>query len=561
MSDGRPSANGLGTSLRLLGAHWLFPVAAALWCAALFGLSSLAVSGRVFEAIVVRTGLPAILPPAAPPLGVTARLLLALLLAAVGAGLGLGFALLARRRMGRGAERAGFADAPSAKFDPVVRLRRRDAHPDAPPRRPLVLTEDLLPLTSDAVQVPGVQAAEAPAWAGPERSAAPFAAPFDDDPWPNLPEPQVLATSVTPDDMILDLSDWSAEPSDELSSVVETGDTALATPTTSGFEPAPVSAELAVSANSPQPTILPPVLPHALKSFASAAIPDPLVPGAPRSPLANAPVATLGLVQLIERLALALAERRALREAAVLGVAASASAVAAAGSAKEQAFDALLADPEGHFSGEVQPSAQDWDRFDEVAQPSGAAAPFLNDTAADIGDATPTPPELLLRTKPSRRFAEPRWADDEGEQALATGESEAHFGMPAHDPADPFAFDTMTQADGEGDAMLANDDRYPSLLGLSLSGQSRQIGRTDEIVPFMAATPVEPMAAPSGDPAQVVPFLVPQSESAAVWPLPTAPRKGWNMPSGQTPAPIDPEDADRALRDALDTLKRMTAKG
>src|SRR5262245_31483284 len=69
--------------------HPLFAPGVALWFAALFGLSSLAVRTTLLEAIVQAIGLPALIPAAAPPLGMTARVLIACAMTLVGAGIGL----------------------------------------------------------------------------------------------------------------------------------------------------------------------------------------------------------------------------------------------------------------------------------------------------------------------------------------------------------------------------------------------------------------------------------------------------------------------------------------
>jgi hypothetical protein len=93
------------------------------------------------EALVMDSGLPSILAAAEPPLGLTARLAVALGTGAfVGALMWLSaFILLGSRGLtiGGEAEQADSADVPL----PV--LRRADAHPDAPPRPPLLATRDL----------------------------------------------------------------------------------------------------------------------------------------------------------------------------------------------------------------------------------------------------------------------------------------------------------------------------------------------------------------------------------------------------------------------------------
>lgn len=84
------------------------------------------------EAAVGASGLPALLPAAAPPLGMTARVALMLAAATLIAGplwIGLWLLLPAKRK-----RRAAGAE-PS--------VRRADAHPDAPPRQPVRATRDL----------------------------------------------------------------------------------------------------------------------------------------------------------------------------------------------------------------------------------------------------------------------------------------------------------------------------------------------------------------------------------------------------------------------------------
>ncbi len=93
------------------------------------------------EALVMDSGLPSILAAAEPPLGLTARLAVAL-----GAGTFVGafmwlsaFILLGSRGLTIGGE----AEPADSAEVPVPVLRRADAHPDAPPRPPLLATRDL----------------------------------------------------------------------------------------------------------------------------------------------------------------------------------------------------------------------------------------------------------------------------------------------------------------------------------------------------------------------------------------------------------------------------------
>lgn len=77
-----------------LSSHPLFPAVVALWFGALFGLGSLAIRPSLIEKLVLKSGLDLMIPAAAPPLGVTARILIALVMAATGATIG---AMLAMR--------------------------------------------------------------------------------------------------------------------------------------------------------------------------------------------------------------------------------------------------------------------------------------------------------------------------------------------------------------------------------------------------------------------------------------------------------------------------------
>lgn len=89
--------------------HPLFPAIVALWFGALFGLGSLAVRPTLLEELVLAGGIDTLVPAAAPPLGLTARILLALGMALLGGVIG---ATVARR---------------IARPKPQLRQRRRSA--------------------------------------------------------------------------------------------------------------------------------------------------------------------------------------------------------------------------------------------------------------------------------------------------------------------------------------------------------------------------------------------------------------------------------------------------
>ena len=120
-------------------AHPLFPAIVALWFAAAFGLGSLAIRPGLLEGLVLKLGIDTIIPAAAPPLGVTARILLALGLGAFGAILG----TMLARRLNRPRVEAKPRSRKAAGSETGFAARNRDAHPDAPARRPIFAHEEL----------------------------------------------------------------------------------------------------------------------------------------------------------------------------------------------------------------------------------------------------------------------------------------------------------------------------------------------------------------------------------------------------------------------------------
>ncbi len=132
-------------------AHPLFPAVVALWFGALFGLGSLAVRVGLLESMVLATRIDTLIPAAAPPLGISARILLALTLAALGALLGAAIArrIAAPKTVVRERKRKA-----ALSPEESVNLRSRDAHPDAPARRPLSINDALGDDAADAERGP-----------------------------------------------------------------------------------------------------------------------------------------------------------------------------------------------------------------------------------------------------------------------------------------------------------------------------------------------------------------------------------------------------------------------
>jgi len=146
------------------------------------------------EALVMDSGLPSILAAAEPPLGITARLAVALGAGAfVGAFMWLSaFILLGSRGLTIGGAEAEPVDAQEVAV-PV--LRRADAHPDAPPRPPLLATRDLgKPFLEVRAAAPATE---------PEDEKVDFDALFP--PRPMTPPPVVAAPAALADEPVIEL--------------------------------------------------------------------------------------------------------------------------------------------------------------------------------------------------------------------------------------------------------------------------------------------------------------------------------------------------------------------
>jgi hypothetical protein len=149
-----------------------------------------AMPDREFGALVEMSGLPQILPAAQPPLGTTARFAA---LAAAGAAT---FALvwLVLRALAPKKKPASKAAAEPVEIELAPKLRRADAHPDAPSRRPIFAGHDLgEPAYEDVSFTPLADEAEAEVAAAPEPEPEPAAADVPEEERPVITTASVLA--------------------------------------------------------------------------------------------------------------------------------------------------------------------------------------------------------------------------------------------------------------------------------------------------------------------------------------------------------------------------------
>lgn len=125
---------------RPITSHQLFPAVVALWFGALFGLGSLAIRPSLIEQAVVASKIDLIIPAAAPPLGVTARILIALVLSALGALIG----TLIARHIARPKQEVRQRKRGAANLDAETDAPRLDGSVIEPAvRQPILAHEEL----------------------------------------------------------------------------------------------------------------------------------------------------------------------------------------------------------------------------------------------------------------------------------------------------------------------------------------------------------------------------------------------------------------------------------
>ena len=532
-------------------AHPLFPAIVALWFAALLGIGSLVVPPETLSAAVGALGLPKLIHAAAPPLGFTARALLAVVMAGMGVivGLVIGLRLANRHKV-----------EPQRKTDPtrgrkVVPTRTYEYDPaehlveqaveTAPHRGPLRASEafaDIEPLTDTAE-------------AASQTFHADARSPSDDHfvvlgaPAAESFEPAAGTADETGlefghdnfDDLIANA--WESEPADAI-------------------EPFAPPAPFTTVAEQDKPLQAEPV----------PAEPDV------RRRLIEAPLESLGTVQLVERLALALAAAAEARSAPVADLDVQPRAAApepdtpfsATFSAADLPLELdTLAEPAPHH--EPAPTmvasveAPAAEPVHAESEPPTAREPWsAPDFAAPIPEAAVASPARPSILDPIAHGWDDEAADDDNTPTIAP----PRF-LSTRVPA--ITQRHADQADGldDPDSDAAADDLYPSLLDIQPA--ARETIRIP--APHLAAGPASGPAAqqaepivlfPNATPRADAPFAPPpastlQSRRSLPFQAPTSGNAGMPVTPPELPAdPVDAEDADRALRAALATLQRMS---
>lgn len=587
-------------------AHPMFPAVTALWFAAFLSLGSFAVAPALLEGPVVALGIPEILPAAQPPLGFTVRALVAIVMMGVGGLAG----FMIGRRLARGNE---VAPVRARSFG---RSEEKAAAPARSPlhRRPLNPSEDLGDPFAGAAFTPPSAFAEASAV--PAAGAdAPFAEPAEVSrlPWeddqlvqtqPSMPVHAVLAD----DPLALDLLFEDAEVVAEEAATGERqefmgSNEVLAAASFDANEPAeePVEAKAFapvedVAAPAPDRPAVPLIKTPLLQAPAAAHV-----------PIARTPLDELGLVQLTERLALAIGRRHARSEAAPQSVAPAAPYAV-------PTVEAFAAEPAPANVPDIEPesvptsAAGDLGGFSVVAPEQAPALARFPSANADAVAEEPTPSletERVVQLRPAAlqpfvpEFDAEEHDDIPGLARFLGGAAPQHQAEPLGAWDDEDEFDDEEQDDTAPDFVQSADvgpepdvaeERYPSLLDLGSGSNRNQALKfsheqdDEDGLDESVADDAEPVVTFPGQSSPIHasprPFERPSAIAdaanslASIIPVPGSPlaSPGRAAPSSPIDALAEPEtpvastiveaeEADRALRAALATLQRMTAQG
>lgn len=534
-----------------LSSHPLFPAVVALWFGALFGLGSLAIRPTLIEGLVLKTGVDLIVPAAAPPLGVTARILVALVMASLGAAIGAVLALRINRPKAEVRERKRNAASPGQAAEAeAAAWNNRDLFTHGPARRPISAHEELgetldsagplmgrrrplavehevplfqphetAPLPGGEPQIFDIAATRLPAMAEPE-TAIPEAAPLDLGAFPAPAPVQQRAEPVPAECPAADADDAAspivsrdvplmAEAPRIFGVSAQDGHVPVDFVRAAGFRTSVFEAEPAEPLFAQRPEPAPP-----------AQIEQPVAPAE-----VAAPAETLGMTDLARKLQESMARRRAAKTMATPPVE-PAAPVAAAAVPEDPALPAFVPPP-----------------------------PIFNPVAEEPCHAAAIPPAPIPMPAALRPIALDH-VDDEDSADFA-GLLPRHLAMPAAaaegvaagvgEPREAVPFEAEA-AEPETDA---DDNAFASLLSIETPRQ--EFVRVEE--PLDPVAEVEPVVIFPGQMAAAAPAaaLRPFDAPAAAMPgAPVAQDDAVAIPA------IDPAEAQIALRSALANLQRIS---
>lgn len=308
--------------------HPLFPVTVVLWFGALFGLCSVAIRSGLIEHAVLVSGIDHVIPMAAPPLGNTMRILLTLMMTALGCMVGVLVAKrLAKPLPQQAARRRRSTPASTEAESPVAMFGRKSiapqddegASPDVDDAPVTVRRRQLAITTPDAEDVPDLAPLPggAPILQVADLELESFDAAFDDDTWLRRRDPAEPApATATAEDATA-----HSDPADQPDAAAPRGNRLFDAyvqasrpiePETSAQVPAPGFDLLAQSFATPEPTVEERApAPITANEPADEQPATGALYGTAAERIASAPLDALSHVELLERLALTIARRRA----------------------------------------------------------------------------------------------------------------------------------------------------------------------------------------------------------------------------------------------------------
>lgn len=654
--------------------HPLFAPMVALWFATLFGLGSLAIRPTLLESFVLALRLDLVIPAAAPPLGLTFRILLALFLFVVGGAIG--FIMVRKFTRSAASADAGsrFArkdgksqttaapvvaakssddeDDDFARLDSARQTQQEVANSGPVRRRSLAMDEgfrndyhDFVPLPGGEPQIldladlgPISEVNEAEHAFPAEVAKAEFGAvevaqhaqgcsddQFAATPVQFVPQPEEAGIEELQTDAEPNLDPWRRHPAKVAFQPTEDADVAqvdFSRPAPqSGFaQPAPFAAPVAAMVAEehnpePQPAF------QAAPQFAApqqtfeavTLVEQPLaetshahapgtnvevgpmfgqVTGDAAERLVASPVGSLGVVQLAERLALAIARKRDGVQGAPPAFEVESPAFVAPLSPPVPVPSPLppIFSPPSSFAAPQEPAfaapavsapftalqeAQSEEVEPEAAAFARPASPELPETVSAANFAVPPAMPAALRPlsfddgsddEPLDAFVPPRGFVVSPLPAVAPAPVVEPVAVPvpnAFEPQPSAAAPHFAEPAEVEHADAADDEAYASLLGMK--AQNRPFVRIEE--PAEESTAIEPVVIfpgqdmrPAFHPSQAFASAAEPDAMNASRPFDAPPPSAFapvRMPSAPAPA-IDPGETERQLKAALATLQRMS---
>lgn len=516
-----------------VSAHPAFPVIVALWFAALLGLGSLVLPTALFERFITGSGLAEVYEAARPPLGVTARIAIALAAAALGALAGIAIA-----------RKVSAANTPQPVTRRAAALRSAAQSAPMAVKRPISAHEELGAGGLDADRESGPEdqlVRHAPTGRRRALSISDESARSDFLDFAPLPGQSYAAAATQPLDLIA-----YAEPADpaaeEPAAVRET-----APDSSSVFDSGALSL-LPGQTSSPETTMTDPIAsPAFVRREDTAPALEPVGFAADTAPSG---LGALAIVELVDRFALALESHR--RPAKAIGEPEQGPAEAAETVAADVATAPFTAPLSAQYTAQYSAYTPPVPAIPAALHPIGfenddhetEGLPDLDLTAALTraapknaapapSPAHPLPAPFAALTLPDENGGDDDDTDEAGEQGYTSLLAmKGPFGL----PREPVRIEDDIDGDGAIEPVVVFPGQAIRKASPAPDGPSRDAGSSMAGGVRLFDAPLERVqqAAATGG----RPFAAPGSQQAA-----------------------DPGKTERALREALEKLQKMSGVG